>query len=322
MVVTTRSKSLKIHSGNNVPREPVESVNSKTPPKSSTKKKSRAKKKPSSRVPPLASRSLITKDAESIATKILSRIDEAARIGGSNNSKLLRYYNYHPALVRYLSEYLQRRMSNPKTKLWLFIMSEALLLDLPKNSNDSHANKKIIHHFHLGQKQKNIPVIIAIESEVEPINYMVQFSTETHHKIFSSFEKLNMSWEDMGCYHVLECRYRRNFWNFGERYREPLFLPTSDHALVPLTKPSIVHALPCDSVLSGGMNGQIVVIGNRNERQRFSDMVETLAAKHQQVDNKSTIEASLEAMKVFKIYPDLDKNAMLHPLYGTVDGYF
>ena len=76
------------------------------------------------------------------------------------------------------------------------------------------------------------------------------------------------------------------------------------------------------------------MIFNRSEKKLFYDnMVKMLANKKQHV-NKSTTEASIEAMKVFNTYLELDlemlpkgggdtiQNTIIHALHGKVDGYF
>ena len=99
---------------------------------------------------------------ESMATNILTRITQVEHVGGSIDTDLLGFFNFCPTLTRSVEGHLRSRKNNPKTKLWIYLVSEGLEKD------DGHT--KII---------EQLPIIVVVESEVAPANYTCRLSLQS-----------------------------------------------------------------------------------------------------------------------------------------------
>mmetsp|Transcript_1091 Transcript_1091/g.2405 ORF Transcript_1091/g.2405 Transcript_1091/m.2405 type:complete len:180 (+) Transcript_1091:275-814(+) len=155
----------------------------------------------------------IHQQAGSMVTNILSRITKVHHVGDSISTGSFGFYNFGPTLTRCIEGHLRRRESNPKTRLWIYITSEGLKKD----------DRRIAII-------EQLPIIVAVESEVAPINYTCKVSLQADRKYFFSFNDAQLSWVKNGNVCFLQSI---------SLFRDP----DDALALLPFEKPSLIDSL-------------------------------------------------------------------------------
>jgi len=292
-----------------------------------------------------------------MVTNILSRITGVHHIGDSINTGLFGFYNFGPTLTRCVEGHIRRHESNPKTRLWIYVTSEGLKKDDGRTA--------II---------EQLPIIVVVESEVAPINYTCKVSLQADRKDFFSFNDAQLSWVKNG---------NISFLQSASLFRDPddalALLPFKKPSLIdslePLpvndvqveykgraifakTRNDVIHSINLEEDLDLAIDLCPLITAVKaakqikrdkeagralTEKNLFSHMVANLAEEDHM--DESSVRASLEAMKVYKVYPEYEpetlppprevdlwlggkqkkgdvKHANLDSLFGYVDGYY
>ena len=260
-----------------------------------------------------------------------------------SNTHRFDFYNYKETLEEYLVGFLSRCEKNPELKSFVFIKSEGCL---PGVSGHEH----IIERF----DNSNLPILAAVECDVVPIDYLANYDRETDTQSFTPFEEAGLKWvsatEDMKVNILVSS-------NSTSYDLLPINKPSKIDALKPamlqadrvhqmlsftyngiqiMARSSHIHEdvddiIEDEKVLSPDDRDHLIQAANdekqlqdekystqiNSEKSLFAELV-TSQAKGNQID-ESSVKASLEAMKVYKIYPKYEEETLPPP--KVVNGF-
>ena len=245
-------------------------------------------------------------------------------------------------LTDYFVQFLTRSDENPNLRVYTFIKSEGTL-------NEISGHEDVIERF----ENDNLPIIMAVECEVEPMDYLANYDRKSDNTTFTTFQEAGFSWDPTA---------KKNVYILSSS-------TNTSHDLLPIMKPSKIDALK-PSMLQADPDLQMLSITYKDvqimarpsaidedvdeiikdedklspddrvpliqavnaekkrledkystqvdtEKSLFADLI-TSQAKENEVD-ESAIKTRLEALKIFKIYPKYDDDTLPPP--KTVHGF-
>jgi len=313
--------------------------------------------------------------AAEMSTSLLSNINNITAVGPNEiNKEMFGFYNYKATLEEYFIGFLSRCEENPELKSSVSIKSEGCLE--PGIPGHEH----IIERF----DNSNLPILCIVECTVLPMNYLANFDPITDTKTFTPFEEAGLKWvsatdDNMKNVNILVSSDKSSAYDLL-----PLTKPSKIDALKPsMLQADRVHQMlsfpfkgiqimvrsshireDVDDIIEDekdlspdDRDHLIQAVEDEKQRQNekysaqvnsekslFAELV-TSQAKENNVE-ESSIKASLEAMKVYKVYPKYEEKTLPPPkvvqtfcgpqisgdvknpkyddrsLFGLVDGFY
>ena len=264
------------------------------------------------------------------AEKIASMLHRVVDIGGLVSPECLDYHPMREGLLKMLNS--NSLSKNPKLQIWIYRQVETLC---------DVRDKGLIENTFGGFK--DVPVLIIVCCEVEPISYYASCSTQVQSSSFSDFQEKSLKWTKvLPRVNFLQTTQRPQFL-FGSA---PSTVQLSfEYAILPTRRPTQLANLVPDEVefvsivykgtdITASKKSQVDAIievepglTEEEDRERIIALLKAEKKKDQQANqefvdaekrrhgemidslaeansmDRATVETKLEDMKVYKIYP-------------------
>ena len=255
------------------------------------------------------------------------------------------FYNYKATLEEYFIGFLTRCDENPELQLFVFIKSEGCL---PGISGHEH----IIERF----DNSNLPILCIVECSVLPMNYLANYDRETDTQTFTPFEEAGLKWDaahdGMKNVNILVSSDKSTAYDLlpinkpskidafepsmlqADRVHQMLSFPFKGIQIMVRSshiREDVDDIIEDEKDLSPDDRAQLIqAVKDEKQRQdeKYSAQVNsekslyaelvTSQAKANQAE-ESSIKASLEALKVYKVYPKYEEENLPPP--KVVNGF-